>query len=268
MVNRTRALTFAILLLAGGALQTSAAEGPLLPLNYLTVKDEQGQVRATAVVLQQLETETAPSAALLLIMTEQGDRAELTATFDPKRGVATSILTDLSSGWWFELERDFGMPNMGEVDDHASTSDWLAANLDRLREQKPPSTYTLRSVGGFTSQWVKRWKQPEEEERGEESTTASLAAQMAERQVPDSLLSTAAVLAFLMRSDSQVRLSEYLKLSQVVGRAVSAATGGAELAVGDGTAVTLVVADPAQHRSEVGELVGERKLVEVPAAGD
>lgn len=251
-MNVRKAAVFLLVLLLLPAL-VAAAE-TVVPLKLLSVAGPEGEAGGELLLMQRLESADSPSATIAIVTTQEGHRGELTFVFDPGEGSSTQRFVDLSTGWWAELEHDFGFSNLGTVEDYGNSSDWLEANYDRLRQERAPSTFRLTTSEGSV-EWIEPWEEPEEAERNQRAALAELASDVVASEPPASALAELAVLAVMIRADQDRDLSSFETLAEALALAVRAAEI-APASSGEGRP-RLVTTAPSERADEVSEVVAD-----------
>lgn len=142
-----------------------------------------------------------PPSQVGLLETKEGYRAHLRWAMDRDKGVTTCRFVDLHSGWWIELQSDFGVRNLGGPEDYHDSMEWIVALNERNKRERPTMTYTLTTSDGAHAEWSEPWEVPEDEaEKARTAALAGFAADLVQSKVPASAVAEFELLAGLLES--------------------------------------------------------------------
>jgi hypothetical protein len=155
------------------------------PAAYLQMVLPSGEVGAVYLTVDSFDPEGGANVTASLFETADGDRLLELDTLDRDKGLLVQRLEHPSSGWWVELELDFGFRNLGSPLDYADPMDWSIALRDRERQEKAPLTVTVHSSDGRLVHWIEPYGEPEEGDRARKAALAELAAAFSSEPIPE-----------------------------------------------------------------------------------
>lgn len=231
-----------------------AAEAPsALPIYHARVVDSEGRTIAEYVLADDNGSE--PPEVLGILETAEGYRAYVSYAFDVDRGIVTQRFTDLHSGWWVELQHDYGMRNLGRASDYVDPMEWTLVLNDRLAREKAPSTYTLLTSDGAGAEWVEPWGEPEEGRDARLTALAAFATSLVDSPMPGSAKVQLRLLLQMLDSEAGARLSNASHLLETVERVLAVAKPGDEQSASP-SELRVDVSLAGHHRERAAQLLG------------
>jgi len=218
-----RAFTLSALAALFASLASLAGAETIVPVAYVELIQSDGSPAGEYLVIDSFDPETGPLFTAGLLEAPGGHRLLQTDRMDRDNGLRIQRLEDLGSGWWAELELDFGFKNLGSPLDYADPMEWSMAARDRARSERATTTYTIRFSDGRSARWTKPYGEAAEGEKNREAALVDLAASLTEAKLPDSTVTALETLATLQASDNHPELAAD-KLFGFLWLAYSAAT--------------------------------------------